>query len=194
MFQGDIQDMLDKVTVGEVVSAFLEQCGVGAAFGVISIHNMPFLDAIGRRKNIRFIASRGEAGAVNMADAYAISDLIVCRSGALTLAEITVCGKPSILIPYPYAAGDHQTKNAMALSDQDAAFVIKDQDADEYLGNHINRLIADKVQRDISPSSSSVSSFIPSPTQFSVSVCCVVVFDWEGFLFSTSSFSLGAKK
>ena len=45
--------MSDKVTVGEVVAAFLENCGVGAAFGVISIHNMPFLDAIGQRTNIR---------------------------------------------------------------------------------------------------------------------------------------------
>ena len=40
--------MSDKATVGEVIMAFLEECGVGAAFGVISIHNMPFLDALGR--------------------------------------------------------------------------------------------------------------------------------------------------
>ena len=39
--------MSDKVTVGAVIAAFLEECGVGAAFGVISIHNMPFLDAMG---------------------------------------------------------------------------------------------------------------------------------------------------
>ena len=57
----------------------------------------------------------------NMPDAYAISDLIICRSGALTLAEITVCGKPSILIPYPHAAGDHQTKNAQALVNANAS-------------------------------------------------------------------------
>jgi acetolactate synthase-1/2/3 large subunit len=63
--------MSDKTTVGEVVAAFLEQCGVGAAFGVISIHNMPILDAIGRRERIRFVMARGEAGATNMADAYA---------------------------------------------------------------------------------------------------------------------------
>ena len=63
--------MLDKPTIGEVIAAFLEECGVGAAFGVISIHNMPFLDAIGRRGTIRYVAARGEAGAVNMADAYA---------------------------------------------------------------------------------------------------------------------------
>ncbi len=60
----------------------------------------------------------------NMADAYAISDLVICRSGALTLAEITVCGKPSILVPFPYAAGNHQKKNAQTLADAKAAKVI----------------------------------------------------------------------
>lgn len=64
--------MSDKViTVGELVARFLEKCDVDAAFGVISIHNMPILDAIGRRGHIRFVAARGEAGAGNMADAYA---------------------------------------------------------------------------------------------------------------------------
>ena len=58
-------------TTGDVVAAVLEQLGVTAAFGVISIHNMPILDAIGRRNRIRFVAARGEAGAVNMADAHA---------------------------------------------------------------------------------------------------------------------------
>jgi len=61
------------VTVGAVVAAFLEQCGVKAAFGVISIHNMPILDAFAQRGRIRFISARGEAGAGNMADAYARS-------------------------------------------------------------------------------------------------------------------------
>ena len=56
-----------------------------------------------------------------MAEAYAISDLIICRSGALTISEITVCGKPSILIPFAHAAGDHQTKNAQVLVDSNAA-------------------------------------------------------------------------
>jgi acetolactate synthase I/II/III large subunit len=71
IFQEDIPDMSDKSIVGEVIAAFLEECGVGAAFGVISIHNMPFLDAIGKRGKIRYVSARGEAGAVNMADAYA---------------------------------------------------------------------------------------------------------------------------
>ncbi len=63
--------MSETTTVGEVVAAFLEQCGVDAAFGVISIHNMPILDAIGRRGKTRFVMARGEAGATNMADGYA---------------------------------------------------------------------------------------------------------------------------
>ncbi len=58
-------------TVGDVIAAFLEECGVTTAFGVISIHNMPILDAFARRNRIRFVPARGEAGALNMADAYA---------------------------------------------------------------------------------------------------------------------------
>ena len=58
------------ITVGELAARFLELCGVKAAFGVISIHNMPILDAFNTRQKIRFVSSRGEAGACNMADAY----------------------------------------------------------------------------------------------------------------------------
>jgi acetolactate synthase-1/2/3 large subunit len=60
-----------RITVGELVVRFLEQCGTRAAFGVISIHNMPMLDAFHQRARIRFVSARGEAGACNMADAYA---------------------------------------------------------------------------------------------------------------------------
>ena len=60
-----------RITVGELAARFLEQCGVRAAFGVISIHNMPILDAFHRRQKVRFVSARGEAGACNMADAYA---------------------------------------------------------------------------------------------------------------------------
>jgi acetolactate synthase-1/2/3 large subunit len=73
-----------RFTVGELVAAFLEASGVRAAFGVISIHNMPILDAFGRRAAaaaangqpvpIRFVPARSEPGAVNMADAYARVD------------------------------------------------------------------------------------------------------------------------
>lgn len=77
-----------QVTVGCAIAAFLEQCGVKAAFGVISIHNMPILDAFGERGKIRFVMARGEAGGTNMADAYARSTggLGVCLTSTGTAA------------------------------------------------------------------------------------------------------------
>ena len=63
--------MNPQITVGELAVRFLETCGVKAAFGVISIHNMPILDAFHLRQKIRFVSARGEAGACNMADACA---------------------------------------------------------------------------------------------------------------------------
>ena len=63
-----------------------------------------------------------------MAAAYAVSDLVVSRAGALTLAEITICGKPAILIPYPFAAADHQRHNAEVLANAGAAEMILEKD------------------------------------------------------------------
>ncbi|MGO4378893.1 thiamine pyrophosphate-binding protein [Pseudoduganella sp. RAF19] len=77
-----------KITVGAAIAAFLEQCGVKAAFGVISIHNMPILDAFGERGQIRFVPARGEAGGANMADSYArtTGGLGVCLTSTGTAA------------------------------------------------------------------------------------------------------------
>ena len=96
------------VTVGAVVAAFLEQCNVKAAFGVISIHNMPILDAFAQRGAIRFVPARGEAGAGNMADAYArsTSSLGVCLTStgpaagniAGSMVEALTAGAPVLHI------------------------------------------------------------------------------------------------
>lgn len=58
-------------TVGDLLALFLERAGVETAFGVLSVHNMPLLDALARRDRVRYVSARGEAGVVNMADAYA---------------------------------------------------------------------------------------------------------------------------
>jgi len=65
---------------------------------------------------------------VDMVSAYAASDLIICRAGATSLAEITVAGKASVLIPFPYAADDHQTENARAMVEAGAAAMIRESD------------------------------------------------------------------
>ena len=82
----------NRATVGAIVAQFLENCGVKAAFGVISIHNMPILDAFGERGNIRFVMARGEAGATNMADAYART---TGGLGVTVTSTGTACGNAS---------------------------------------------------------------------------------------------------
>lgn len=64
----------------------------------------------------------------DMHDQLAAADLVICRAGAGTCAELAAMGKPSILVPYPHAKGDHQTKNAAALVDAGAALLVADQD------------------------------------------------------------------
>ncbi len=62
----------------------------------------------------------------NMPEAMAASDLVICRAGAMTLAEITLMGLPAILVPYPHAVDDHQTRNAAQLEKAGAAISIPD--------------------------------------------------------------------
>lgn len=74
----------------------------------------------------------------NIPELLAAADLVVCRAGASTLAEVTVLGLPSILIPYPFATGNHQEYNARALADRGAALLIRDS---EVTGRKIAALI-----------------------------------------------------
>jgi len=57
---------------------------------------------------------------------YAASDLVVCRAGAISIAEIAHFSLPSIIIPFPYSAGQHQKKNALQLKDKKAAIVLEE--------------------------------------------------------------------
>ena len=62
----------------------------------------------------------------DMADVYSWADLVICRAGALTIAELAACGVGSILIPFPYAVDDHQTENAKYLSSDGGAILIQE--------------------------------------------------------------------
>lgn len=79
-----------------------------------------------------------------MDEVYAQADLVICRAGATTIAELTAFGKAAILIPYPYAAYDHQRGNAQALKERGAAEMILDQElSGEKLAAMIRALHAD---------------------------------------------------
>jgi UDP-N-acetylglucosamine--N-acetylmuramyl-(pentapeptide) pyrophosphoryl-undecaprenol N-acetylglucosamine transferase len=87
----------------------------------------------------------------NMKDAYALADIIISRAGAGSISELSLIGKPVILVPSPYVAEDHQTKNAQALADENAAVLIKETDLDKDLFDKINELFTnDLLQKEIS--------------------------------------------
>ncbi len=79
----------------------------------------------------------------DMDDAYQGADLVVSRAGAISISEIAVVGKPSILVPSPNVTDDHQTKNAQVLSELNAAMLITDKDAPQTLVNACIELIKD---------------------------------------------------
>ncbi|MGD8564554.1 MAG: undecaprenyldiphospho-muramoylpentapeptide beta-N-acetylglucosaminyltransferase [Desulfarculaceae bacterium] len=66
----------------------------------------------------------------DMGRAYALAHLVLCRAGAGTISELTALGRAAVCVPYPYAAGDHQTLNARALVEAEAARLIPDRDFD----------------------------------------------------------------
>ncbi len=79
----------------------------------------------------------------NIAEAYAAADLVVSRAGAGTCAELQLTGSPSILVPSPHVAGDHQRKNARAMVEEDAAIMIEDHRFDEEFISRVEELLAD---------------------------------------------------
>lgn len=81
----------------------------------------------------------------DMATAYAAADIVVSRAGALSISELSLLSKPSILVPSPNVAEDHQTKNAMALSQVQAAILVKDQNAMSELHKQMLNLLNDPI-------------------------------------------------
>ncbi len=85
----------------------------------------------------------------DMSAAYAGADLVVCRAGATTLAELTVCRKPSILVPFPLAADNHQVMNARSLVDAGAAVMIEERElTGEVLAREIRAVLSSPERRE----------------------------------------------
>jgi UDP-N-acetylglucosamine--N-acetylmuramyl-(pentapeptide) pyrophosphoryl-undecaprenol N-acetylglucosamine transferase len=82
----------------------------------------------------------------DMATEYAKADLIICRAGATTIAEVTACGKACLFIPFPHAVDDHQRRNAEALLKKDACFMMLEHELDgESLARTIRELAEDNA-------------------------------------------------
>ena len=81
-----------------------------------------------------------------MDQVYAAADVVAARAGAMTLAELAIVGKPCVLVPSPYVAEDHQTRNARALVDLGGALLVHDRDAPGQLASAVTDLLGDPVR------------------------------------------------
>lgn len=123
---------------------------ITAGLGKISSSSVQLIwqTGVSYRETAESLVSEQNASIIKVFDfiydmdrAYAAADLVVCRSGALTLSELAIVGKPAILVPLPAAAADHQTKNANAFASQGAAILIPDHQAPETLIEEMLKLI-----------------------------------------------------
>ncbi len=93
------------------------------------------------------VAARIEPFIDDMAAAYAWADLVVCRAGALTIAELCAAGIGAVLVPFPYAVDDHQTRNAEAMDRVGAACIVQERDMQaDTLVAHLRELLADRAR------------------------------------------------
>jgi UDP-N-acetylglucosamine--N-acetylmuramyl-(pentapeptide) pyrophosphoryl-undecaprenol N-acetylglucosamine transferase len=91
---------------------------------------LKLIDAARRAYEQAGVQVRLDAFIEDMADAYRWADLVLCRAGALTIAELAAAGVAAILVPYPYAVDDHQTSNAHYLVDAGAAVLLPQSELD----------------------------------------------------------------
>ncbi|MBS1689410.1 MAG: undecaprenyldiphospho-muramoylpentapeptide beta-N-acetylglucosaminyltransferase [Bacteroidetes bacterium] len=81
--------------------------------------------------------------------AYAAADIVISRAGALAIAELCIAAKPVVFVPYPYAAEDHQTSNAVALVERNAALMVKDNEVRQELVKKLKHLLDDDAMQEI---------------------------------------------
>ena len=120
--------------------------------------NMQLLWQTGKYYFDEAVKRRDQSGAENvfvvdfinrMDLAYNVADIIISRAGAGTISELAIVGKPVILIPSPNVAEDHQTHNALALKNKNAAILVRDVDAEKSLFDEAFNLVNDKNNREI---------------------------------------------
>jgi UDP-N-acetylglucosamine--N-acetylmuramyl-(pentapeptide) pyrophosphoryl-undecaprenol N-acetylglucosamine transferase len=90
---------------------------------------------------------RVQAFITTMDQAYAVADVVLSRAGASSISELCIVGKPAVLVPFPFAAEDHQTKNAMSLVERNAAILVPDSKAKDEACEQALTLLNDDVRR-----------------------------------------------
>ena len=122
-------------------SALLNEAGIQVLWQVGKYYESTYADAADGLEAIKKVTFIDD-----MALAYKAADLVVSRAGASTISELQILGKAAILVPSPNVAEDHQTKNALALVNKDAAIMVRDIEAVEKLGSEISSLLQNEAK------------------------------------------------
>jgi len=115
----------------------------GKSFDFIKLN--PFKEKLSSNEKVGLISCHTFIYEMNLA--YAVADIVISRAGALSIAELAQIKKPAILVPSPNVAEDHQTKNAMALVNSQAAIMVKDSDAGSELISQSIALLNNPVKQ-----------------------------------------------
>jgi len=102
--------------------------------------------------------------------AYAVADVIISRAGATSISELTIVGKPCILVPSPNVTEDHQTKNALSLTSRDAAVLVPDNKVVQLLWPSIHALL-DDASKAASLAQAIKTLALPNATEDIVRIC-----------------------
>lgn len=147
----------DKVTVlamGGSLGAKSINEAVEAGFNELQTNNIQLIWQTGKlyTERAKAVVEKKKGVWVNdfisaMDNAYAAADIVISRSGAMSVAELCITGKPVVFVPYPFAAEDHQTANARALVDVDAAIMINNDDVGDQLIKAVLDLANDASRR-----------------------------------------------
>lgn len=136
------------LVVGGSLGAWSINEGVSASLGQWEKEDLQIIWQCGKLYHSKALkAAEGRTNVVvldfikRMDLAYAAADLVVSRAGALAVSELCLVKKPTVFVPLPTAAEDHQSKNAMALTGRNAAYLIKDSEVKLKLGDEVSRLI-----------------------------------------------------
>jgi len=148
---------------------------LGMALEIVHQTGAAVRDAVAAAYARLGLAARVESFLDDMPAEYGRAELVVCRAGATTIAELTALGVPAVLVPFPFAAGDHQRLNAQALVDAGAAWMVLDRElTPERLAAVLRPILADPALRDATRARARALGH-PDATERVVQECLAVV-------------------
>ena len=141
-------------------------------FDVIHQAGEKHISALQANYHAASVAAETKAFIHNMADMYAWADVVICRAGALTVAELACVGVASVLVPFPHAVDDHQTYNAKYLSDAGAAKLIQQSEFSMAKATEILRSLTREICLDMAIKAKQLAK--PEATQSVAKICMEV--------------------